>query len=86
MLYSTAEAKAAIGCGTTKLYELVNAGTLDARRLGRMTFITADSLEQFIASLAPVETPTMARAKHARWSGQRKPRARTQEDNPGTVE
>lgn len=87
LLYRTSEAKAAIGCGTTKLYELINNGMLEARRLGRKTYITAESLERFVASLAPVVTPTMARAKHAKWSGRRrKPRAKQEDSDPGPVE
>jgi hypothetical protein len=37
-LYRTSEAKAAIGCGTTKLYALINSGVLEARRFGRRTY------------------------------------------------
>jgi hypothetical protein len=61
-LYRTGEAKAALGIGTQKLYGLINDGTLDARRFGRRTYITADSIEAFIASLPAVVTPTMAKA------------------------
>jgi len=91
-LYRTSEAKAALGVGNTRLYELINNGTLDARRLGHRTYITADSLEAFAASLKPVMTPTMAKAgpgvspdtqplpRH------RRSRAKPQEDEPGAVE
>jgi hypothetical protein len=85
-LYRTSEAKAALGCGTTKLYELINSGVLDTRRFGKRTYITAASLEAFVASLPPVVTPTLAKAEHARWSGRDRPRARPQEDEPGTAE
>jgi excisionase family DNA binding protein len=68
-LYRTSEAKTALGVGTQRLYDLINNGTLDARRLGRRTYITADSIEAFVASLPPVVTPTMAKAEHNRWSG-----------------
>lgn len=85
-LYRTSEAKAALGCGTTRLYELINNGTLEARRLGRRTYITAESLEAFVAKLPPVVTPTMAKAAHDKWSGQRKPRAKAEEGEPGAVE
>jgi excisionase family DNA binding protein len=43
-LYRTSEAKAALGVGTTKLYELINNGMLDARRFGRRTYITGASI------------------------------------------
>jgi len=85
-LYRTSEAKAAIGCGTTKLYILINDGTLDARRFGKRTYITAESLAAFVASLKPVVTPTMAKAEHDRWSAGSKTRPKTQEDKPGASE
>ena len=82
-LYRTSEAKAALGCGTTKLYELINSGVLDTRRFGKRTCITAASLEAFVASLPSVVTPTMATATHEKWAGHRRPRAKPQEDEPG---
>ena len=85
-LYRTSEAKAALGCGTTRLYDLINKGLLEARRLGHRTYITADSLEAFIASLPPVVTPTMAKAEHEKWSGHGRPRPKPQEDEPGAAE
>ena len=85
-LYRTSEAKAALGCGTTKLYDLINKGVLEARRLGKRTYITAASLEAFVASLPPVVTPTMARAEHEKWSRPPRPRPKPQEDEPGAAE
>ena len=85
-LFRTSEAKAALGVGTTTLYALINSGRLEARRLGKRTYITAESLEAFVASLAPLVTPTMAKAAHAKWSGQRKPREKPQEDKAGVAE
>jgi hypothetical protein len=82
-LYRTSEAKAALGCGTTRLYELINKGLLEARKLGHRTYITAESLEAFIASLPPVVTPTMARSEHEKWSGHPRPRPKPQEDDQG---
>ena len=82
-LYRTSEAKAALGCGTSKLYDLINNGTLDARKLGHRTYITAESLESFVASLPPVVTPTMAKVEYDQWSGRSSPRPRPQEDEPG---
>jgi excisionase family DNA binding protein len=84
-LYRTSEAKVALCVGTTKLYSLINSGRLEARRLGRRTYITAESLEAFIASLPVVETPTMAQAKHTRWSVQRR-RPKPQKDEPSPIE
>jgi hypothetical protein len=85
-LYRTSEAKAAIGCGTTTLYSLINRGILEARRLGRRTYITADSLEAFVASLPPVVTPTLAKNAHEKWAAPRSRRAKPQEDEPGAAE
>ena len=39
---------AAIGCGVTKGYELINSGQLDAVKLGRATRITWASVKQLI--------------------------------------
>ena len=61
LLYTTAEAKAVIGCGTTRLYELLAKGKLRARRLGHRTMIEADSLFELVDSLPRVTTPTMRR-------------------------
>jgi hypothetical protein len=82
-LYRASEARAAIGCGITKFYELINNGTLDARRFGRRTYITAESLEALVASLKPVVTPTMAKAAHDKWSRHSRPRAKLQEAGRG---
>jgi hypothetical protein len=93
ILYTTREARDAIGCGVTRLYEHINAGRLDARRFGRRTFITSESLHAFVASLAPAVTPSMAKrlapmaadakAAHAKWTGQRKPRVKSPEGEAG---
>jgi hypothetical protein len=61
LLYTTAEAKAVIGCGTTRLYELLASGRLRARRLGHSTMIEAESLCELVNSLPRVITPTMRR-------------------------
>ena len=42
------------GCGRTKLYGLIANGQLDARKLGRRTLITDESLRRFLASLPRV--------------------------------
>jgi len=77
-LYRTSEAKAAIGCGTTRLYSLINSGVLEARRYGHRTYITGASLEAFVASLPRVVTPTMMKAGHQGLG--RRPPAATPED------
>jgi hypothetical protein len=80
LLYPRRKAEAALGCGHTMLYDLINKGLLEARRFGHRTYITAESLEAFVASLPPVVTPTMAKSKHDRWSGRSNPRPGPEED------
>lgn len=41
--------KATLGCGTTKLYEVLP--DLDVRKVGRRTVVTEASLRQYIANL-----------------------------------
>jgi excisionase family DNA binding protein len=55
LLYPSAEAKAAIGCGNTKFYELIGDGELDARKLGSRTMITAESLKRYVERLPRIE-------------------------------
>lgn len=47
--YTIAEACQATGLGRTKLYELIDQGRLERRKIGRRTLITGDSLERLIA-------------------------------------
>ncbi len=63
-LLPPSEAKTALGCGTTFLYELIASGRLDARKLGRHTRITARSIAEYQASL-PRAMLTTGRAKAA---------------------
>lgn len=63
-LLPPSEAKVAIGCGTTFLYELIASGRLDARKLGRHTRISARSIAEYQASLPKAELTT-GRAKVA---------------------
>jgi hypothetical protein len=86
LLYRSREAMAAIGCGHSKFYDLINSGVLDARRFGARTYITAESLEAFVASLPRAITPTLAKAAHDRWSGHHKPQPKPQKDRPGATE
>jgi len=67
LLMTPHEAKAAIGCGSTKLYELLTAGKLRARKLGKALRIEAASVREFVESL-PV--PRMnTRSHHRRTAG-----------------
>ena len=77
LLYRTSEAKAALGVGTTTLYRWINEGRLDARKMGRRTYITGDSIEALVESLEPVVTPTMKAAGQPQEAGERQsPRSR----------
>jgi excisionase family DNA binding protein len=40
-----------LGVGRSKVYELVRAGKLDARKLGNRTVITEESADAFLESL-----------------------------------
>lgn len=62
--YTIPDAVRAAGIGTTKLYELIGAGTLDARKVGRRTVIMADSLRAFMSS-APRATIRMGQRQKA---------------------
>ena len=85
LLYTTAEARLALGVGCTKFYQLLNAGLLEGRRLGRRTYVTGSSLEALVGSLEPAVTPTMLKAQHEKWAGHRKPRPKPQEGEPGAA-
>lgn len=43
-----------LGVGPTKGHELINAGALDARKIGEKTVITMASIRRFVASLPRV--------------------------------
>ena len=58
LLYHVADAKRMIGCGTTRLYELIGAGALDARKIGARTVVTAESLRAFAEGLPRAEIHT----------------------------
>lgn len=51
LLYRATEAQAALGIKHAKFWELVKAGAFDVRKMGRMTFITAESLRRFAENL-----------------------------------
>ena len=44
-------AKSALGIGTTKLYELINAGELRTVKLGRRTLVRTDSIRELVDRL-----------------------------------
>jgi hypothetical protein len=69
MLFKLKEAAQAIGCGHSKIYELINSGVLDVRRLAKRSYITAASLEHFIEALPVAKTPTLLKSEHDRCGG-----------------
>lgn len=58
LAYRIKDARRAIGVGTTRLYELIGTGVLDARKAGSRTVITADSLRRYIADLPKADIRT----------------------------
>ena len=51
LLYSPKETEALLGISHATCYRLINAGKLDARKIGGKTAITAASIERFLAGL-----------------------------------
>lgn len=61
--YSVPEACAAVPCGKSKLYELIAAGHLEARKLGKKVIITTTSLRAYHDALprADIRYPSAVR-------------------------
>lgn len=51
LVFSIEEARAATGLGRTKIYQLINSGELQARKIGKRTLILKDDLETFLSGL-----------------------------------
>jgi hypothetical protein len=51
LLIPARAAREAIGVKTTKFYQLLSDGKLDARKLGSRTFVTVESLRSFVDNL-----------------------------------
>jgi excisionase family DNA binding protein len=66
IFYTVSEAKAALGIGTTRLYELLTAGQLRARKLGNTTLIEAESMQELVKSLPFGKFTTHAKQMAAR--------------------
>jgi excisionase family DNA binding protein len=66
IFYTVAEAKAALGIGTARLYELLTAGRLRARKLGNSTLIEAESMQELVKSLPLGKFTTHAKQMAAR--------------------
>ena len=63
--YTLEDARNTAGVSTTKLYDLIAAGTLDARKAGRRTVIMADSLNAYLRGLPPATINRKLRQKAA---------------------
>jgi hypothetical protein len=53
-LYPIKEAEVILSTSHAQIYRLINAGKLDARKIGTRSFITAASLDAFLSSLPKV--------------------------------
>lgn len=58
LLYRIEDTKRTTGHGTTKIYELIGAGVLDARKAGGRTLITGESLRRYVANLPKADIRT----------------------------
>ena len=52
------DAKRLIGCGTTRIYQLIGSGALDARKSGNRTVILAESLRHYVTNLPKANITT----------------------------
>jgi excisionase family DNA binding protein len=50
-LRSIEEAQEFLGCGRSRIYELIKSGKLDTVKFGRFTRVTQRSLDRFVAEL-----------------------------------
>jgi helix-turn-helix protein len=50
-LYAPRETEHILSISHAQLYRLIGRGALDARKIGRATYITAASIERFLAEL-----------------------------------
>ncbi len=58
MAYRISEVMGMTGIGRTRLYGCIRNGDLKARKLGRSTFVMADDLAAFLATLTPLQPVT----------------------------
>jgi predicted DNA-binding transcriptional regulator AlpA len=55
LLYSARETERILGVSHPTLYRIIGRKQLDARKIGRSTFITAQSIEEFLNGLPHAE-------------------------------
>ena len=58
LAYRIEDARRMVGLGVTRIYELIGAGVLDARKAGGRTLITGDSLRRYVADLPKADIRT----------------------------
>ena len=73
LTYTVAEACRVSGVGKTKLYELIQHGQIEARKLGCRTLVSASSLRAFLGSLPPVSKYPKASATRFAGNGRGQP-------------
>jgi hypothetical protein len=54
-LYTPRETERILSISHAQLYRLIGRGLLDARKIGRGTFITSQSIERFVGALPPAQ-------------------------------
>ena len=59
--YNVPAACAALGIGRTHLYQLINDGHLEIRKIGRRTVIPATSLKRYFDGLPPAASRAAGR-------------------------
>ena len=58
-LHSINESRRRLGnIGRDAVYDLLNSGQLEAKKIGRRTFVTDDSIENYIQNLPPFPRPS----------------------------
>jgi hypothetical protein len=61
LFVDTKNARQILGCGHTKLYELITLGRLDARKLGAKTVISTESIRKYADELPKAQINSQIR-------------------------
>ncbi len=64
--YRPKQACQTLGMGMTKLYQLIGAGILDARKDGSMTLITVESVDRYADSRPKADIRTGQKGRYVR--------------------
>ena len=65
LLFTVAEAAAALGIGRTMLYRLIGTGQLRPVHIGRLTRFTAHELDRFVDHIEPDGTAAIEQSRSA---------------------